>query len=213
LITKISGTLVDLTDEIAVFSVPPFEYEVSIPDYTRRHLQAELHKAVSLHTLYTIDGNAAQGGKLTPKLVGFLSVVERDFFELICTVDGLGAKKALRAMVRPVQDLAVMIEQQDAKGLSALPGIGPATAERMIAKLRRKMPKFALLVRREVPGAEVQQPGIVEETYQALVVLGHSETDAHRLIEQSLAGGKKFKDTEAMIQAIYQKQAGAKAED
>ncbi len=63
-----------------------------------------------------------------------MSTIERDFFELVCSVDGLGAKKALRAMVRPVQDIAVMIEQQDAKGLSALPGIGPATAERMIAK-------------------------------------------------------------------------------
>lgn len=212
MITKISGVLVSLTEEIAVFSVPPFEYEVSIPDYTRRHLQSELNKPVSLHTLHTIDGNAAQGGKLTPKLIGFLTTIERDFFELVCSVDGLGAKKALRAMVRPVQDLAVMIEQQDAKGLSALPGIGPATAERMIAKLRRKMPKFALLVRREVPGAEMQQPGVIEETYQALVVLGHSEADAHRLIEQSLAGGKKFKDTESMIQAIYQKQSGGPTE-
>lgn len=208
MITKISGVLVGLTEEIAVFSVPPFEYEVSIPDYTRRHLQSELNKPVSLHTLHTIDGNAAQGGKLTPKLIGFLTTIERDFFELVCSVDGLGAKKALRAMVRPVQDLAVMIEQQDAKGLSALPGIGPATAERMIAKLRRKMPKFALLVRREVPGAETQQPGVVEETFQALVVLGHNEADAHRLIEQALTGGKKFKDTESMIQAIYQKQTG-----
>jgi len=212
LITKISGVLISLTEEIAVFSVPPFEYEVSIPDYTRRHLQSELNKPVSLHTLHTIDGNAAQGGKLTPKLIGFLTTIERDFFELVCSVDGLGAKKALRAMVRPVQDLAVMIEQQDAKGLSALPGIGPATAERMIAKLRRKMPKFALLVRREVPGAEAQQPGVIEETYQALVVLGHSETEAHRLIEQALAGSKKFKDTESMIQAIYQKQSSSPAE-
>lgn len=212
MITKITGTLVNLTEEIAVFSVPPFEYEVSIPDYTRRHLQSELNKPVSLHTLYSIDGNAAQGGKLTPKLIGFMSTIERDFFELVCSVDGLGAKKALRAMVRPVQDIAVMIEQQDAKGLSALPGIGPATAERMIAKLRRKMPKFALLVRRDVPGAELQQPGVIEETFQALMVLGHQEADAHRLIEATIAGGKKFKDTESMIQAIYQKQSGAKSE-
>jgi holliday junction DNA helicase RuvA len=209
LITKITGNLVGLTEELAIFSVPPFEYEVSIPDYTRRHLQNELHRPATLHTLYQIDGNAAQGGKLTPKLIGFLSTVERDFFELICSVDGLGAKKALRAMVRPVQDIAIMIEQQDAKGLATLPGIGAATAERMIAKLRRKMPKFALLVRREGPGHEPQPPGVVEETFQALVVLGHVEADARRLIEQALAGGKKFKDTESMIQAIYQKQSNA----
>ncbi len=99
----------------------------------------------SLHRWQRFDG-----GRLTPRLVGFLSTPERDFFELFCSVDGVGVKKALRAMTQPVQDTAIMIEQQDAKGALWLPGVGPATAERIIAKLRRKMPKFALLVRREL---------------------------------------------------------------
>ena len=50
-------------------------------------------------------------------------------------------------MVRPVGEVAMAIEEQDAAALSKLPGVGAATAERIIAKLRRKMPKFALLVR------------------------------------------------------------------
>lgn len=207
MITKVTGQLLTLDDDSATLSVPPFEYEVAIPEYTRRHLQAEIGKSISLHTIHYIDGNAAQGGRLMPKLVGFLTTIERDFFELFCSVDGVGVKKALRAMVRPVQDTAVMIEQQDAKALSTLPGVGPATAEKIIATLRRKMPRFALLVRRELPGAEVQKPGVVEETFQALLVLGHNEADARRLIEQALVGSKKFKDTESMIQAIYQRQA------
>jgi Holliday junction DNA helicase RuvA len=161
-----------------------------------------------LHTIHYIEGNAAQGSRLTPKLVGFLSVAERDFFELFCSVDGVGVKKALRAMTRTVQDTAVMIEQQDAKGLSSLPGVGPATAEKIIATLRRKMPRFALLVRRDAPGMEPQKPGVVDETFEALIVLGHSEADSRRLIETAIAGGKKFKDSEAMIHAIYQRQTG-----
>lgn len=209
MITKLSGVLLSLADDCATVSVPPFEYEVAIPEYTRRHLQKDIGNQISLHTIHYIDGNAAQGGRLMPKLVGFLTTIERDFFELFCSVDGVGVKKALRAMVRPVQDTAIMIEQQDAKGLSTLPGVGPATAEKIIATLRRKMPRFALLVRREVPGAEVQQPGVVEETYQALLVLGHNEADARRLIEQVLVGSKKYKDTESMIQAIYQRQTAA----
>jgi Holliday junction DNA helicase RuvA len=210
LITKVSGQLLTLADDCATLNVPPFEYEVAIPEYTRRHLQSEIGKNISLHTIHYIDGNAAQGGRLMPKLVGFLTTIERDFFELFCSVDGVGVKKALRAMVRPVQDTAVMIEQQDAKGLSTLPGVGPATAEKIIATLRRKMPRFALLVRRELPGAEVQGPGVVEETFQALWVLGHGEAEARKLIEQALAVSKKFKDTESMIQAIYQRQAASK---
>jgi Holliday junction DNA helicase RuvA len=210
LITKVSGQLLTLADDCATLNVPPFEYEVAIPEYTRRHLQSEIGKNISLHTIHYIDGNAAQGGRLMPKLVGFLTTIERDFFELFCSVDGVGVKKALRAMVRPVQDTAVMIEQQDAKGLSTLPGVGPATAEKIIATLRRKMPRFALLVRRELPGADVQGPGVVEETYQALLVLGHGEAEARKLIEQALAVSKKFKDTESMIQAIYQRQTASK---
>ena len=208
MITKISGELLALGDDRVTLANPPFEYEISIPEFTRRQLQGLIGEVISLHTIHYIEGNAAQGSRLTPKLVGFLTTAERDFFELFCSVDGVGVKKALRAMTRPVQDTAVLIEQQDAKGLSSLPGVGPATAEKIIATLRRKMPRFALLVRREEPSVQTQKAGVVEETYQALLVLGHTESDARRLIEQAASGGKKFKDSEAMIHAIYQRQTG-----
>lgn len=210
MITKISGKLIALADETATLNVPPMEYEVLIAEFTRRHLQSQQQQEISLHTIHYLDGNVTSGGRLTPRLVGFLNTAERDFFELFCSVDGVGVKKALRAMTQPVQDTAVMIEQQDTKGLSKLPGIGPATAERIVAKLRRKMPKFALLVRRAAPdGVEVQlNDGVVEDTFQALLALGHAESDARQLIEQALASGGKFKDTETLIQAIYKKQFG-----
>jgi Holliday junction DNA helicase RuvA len=208
LITKISGQLLALSNDSVTLAVSPFEYEIAIPEFTRRQLQGKIGDTISLHTIHYIEGNAAQGSRLTPKLVGFLSTAERDFFELFCSVDGVGVKKALRAMTKPVQDTAVLIEQQDAKGLSSLPGVGPATAEKIIATLRRKMPRFALLVRQLPAGVEPQTTGVVDETYQALMVLGHSESDAKRLIEQALVGGKKFKDSEAMIHAIYQRQTG-----
>jgi Holliday junction DNA helicase RuvA len=50
-----------------------------------------------------------------------------------------------------------------------------------------------------MPESELQTP--------ELLILGHNESDARRLVEQAIADGKKFKDTETMIQAIYQKQA------
>jgi holliday junction DNA helicase RuvA len=206
MITKITGQLVHVADDVATLSIPPMEYEVLIAEYTRRHLQSLADKPITLHTIHYLEGNAATGGRLTPRLVGFLSVPERDFFELFCSVDGVGVKKALRAMTLPVQDIAIMIEQQEAKSLSGLPGVGPATAERIIAKLRRKMPKFALLVRRETPAGDSIKDSVVEDTFHALLALGHSETDARQLIEQALAGGEKFKDVEALIQGIYKRQ-------
>ena len=140
MITRIKGTLLRLDETSATLGVDPFEYEILIPDFTRRHLQMSVGSEVSLLTIQYIDGNVQKGGRMTPRLIGFNSEIEREFFELFCSVDGLGVKKALRAMVRPVQDVARAIEQQDTKVIATLPGIGPATAERIVAKLRRRMP-------------------------------------------------------------------------
>lgn len=202
MITKITGKLVRVDEDQAVLQVDAFEYQVLIPEFARRQLQMQLDEPVSLHTIYYLDGNPAHG-RLTPRLVGFLKEVEREFFELFCSVDGVGVRKALRAMVRPVQDVADLIEQQDAKGLSALPGIGPAMAERIIAKLRRKMPKFALLVGRDEKYEAEVELDVVDETFQVLTSLGHSESDARRLLDTALATKRKFKDVEALLQAVY----------
>lgn len=210
MIVSISGKLLRVGEESVTLAVPPFEYEVLVGDYTRRQLQPKHGQETRLETLEFIDGNAAQGGRLTPRLIGFLTEPERQFFELFCSVDGVGTKKALRAMVRPVKELAVMIEQQDTKGLSALPGVGPATSERIIAKLRRKMPRFALMVDRERVGEQLDLPtAVVTDTFDALLALGHGESDARSLIDEALVGGKRFKDSESLLTAIYQKRLGA----
>ena len=209
MIVNISGNLIRTTEEAIALDVPPFEYEVLVGDYTRRQLQPKVGQSIRLHTIHFIDGNAAQGGRLTPRLIGFMTEPERQFFELFCSVDGVGTKKALRAMVRPVKELALMIEQQDAKGLSALPGVGPATSERIIAKLRRKMPRFALMVDREAVGSEPDlSTSVLTDTFDALLALGHSESDARTLIDETVTGGKKFKDSESLLTAIYQKRHG-----
>jgi Holliday junction DNA helicase RuvA len=202
-ITKISGTLLALADDAATIGVPPFEYQVLVAEFTRRQLQPLVGQAIQLHTIHYFDGDPSRG-RVTPRLVGFLSDVEREFFEMFCSVDGVGAKKALRAMGRPVQDIAVMIEEQDVKGLSSLPGVGAATGERIVAKLRRKMSKFALLVARQTPYEADVQRNVVEETYDALRTLGHAEADARRLLDGVLKTKRKYADVEAMLQAIYQ---------
>lgn len=202
MITKITGKLLSVRDDSLTLEVGAFEYEVAIPEFTRRQLQAELSKTISLHTIDYLEGNPMQG-RLTPKLIGFLTEVEREFFELFCSVDGVGTKKALRAMVRPVKEVAQAIEDQDAKVLSTLPGVGPATADRIVAKLRRKVPKFALLVaRKEVKG--IIEPDVISETFDVLRTLGHSESDARRLLDTALESKKRFKDVESLLHAIYQ---------
>ncbi len=203
MITKVTGTVVTLGGGNLTLSVGAFEYEVLIPEFTRRHLQEKMGTEISLHTIEYLEGNPMQG-RLTPRLVGFLSAIEREFFEMFCQVDGVGVKKALRAMVRPVQEVAQLIENQDPKGLSGLPGVGPATAERIIAKLRRKVPKFALLVARDSPLAADVERDVVSEAFEVLRALGHSEAESHRLLDQAIARKKKYKDVEALLHSVYE---------
>ena len=203
MITKITGQLLQLDEDTLTLGVGAFEYEILIPEFSRRQLQTQLRQEIRLHTIEYLEGNPMQG-RLTPRLVGFLTEIEREFFELFCSVDGVGVKKALRAMVRPVREVATAIEEQDAKALAGLPGVGPATAERIVAKLRRKVPKFALMAARDEPTAAQVALDVVSETFEVLRKLGHSESDARRLIDAVLVQKKKFKGVQDLLQAIYQ---------
>ena len=208
MITKLTGQIVRVHNDALTVAIDAFEYEVLIPEFVRNQLQNRLEEQVSLHTIEYLEGNPTQG-RLVPRKVGFLSEIEREFFELFCSVDGVGVRKALRAMVQPVADVAASIENQDVKALSALPGIGPATAERVIAKLRRKVPKFALLVTEvREPTADVPRD-VVEETFEVLRSLGHSESDARQLIDTALSAKKKYKDVQNLLQTIYEQSHAA----
>jgi holliday junction DNA helicase RuvA len=212
-LTKVRGILQTVSDESVTLLVDPFEIEILIPEQTRRVLQSKLGEPIALHTMFYIEGNA-MGGRMVPRLVGFLSVIDREFFEIFCSVDGVGVRKALRAMVRPVRELARSIQDQDVKVLSTFPGIGEATAERVVAKLRRKVGKFALIVSPETPSGtataegngtpENAEPDVIRDTFAALLSVGHSESQARSAIDRVLTGKKKYKSVADMIDAIYQ---------
>ena len=206
MITKVTGKLVDLEAVEATLAVGAFEYQVLVPDFVRRRLQESIDQEVSLRTIEYLDGNPQKGGRLTPRLIGFLSDAEREFFDLICSVDGVGVKKALMAMVRPVRDVATAIEEQDVKTLTTLPGIGPAVADRIVAKLRRKMTRFALMPDRDLPVDQQGKPDVVKEGYEALVALGHTPTDARKKVEAALAAQGSFKDVQALINEVYRQE-------
>ena len=201
MIKRVSGVLERVEPAGVELSMGHAVHEVLVPELVRRGLQQKLGQTVTLHTLEFLEGNPTRGN-MVPRLVGFLTEVEREFFELICEVDGVGVRKALRAIVRPVGEIATAIEEQDAAMLSTLPGIGAATAERMIAKLRRRMPKFALLVAREAPD-QAGPADVLAETFEVLRSLGHSDAEARRLVDGLREGKKKYKDVQEALEAIY----------
>ena len=202
MINKMTGTVRKVDDEEISLEVGPFEYQVLVPEFVRRQVQQKLGESVSLHIIEYIEGNPMQG-RMVPRFVGFITEAEREFFGVFCEVDGVGVKKAIKALVRPIRDIAVAIQSQDKDTLSTLPGVGEATAERIIAKLRRKVAKFALMVER--PGAEAAEveSNTVQDAFAALLSVGHSESEARGLIDRVIASGKKLKTVTDILEEIF----------
>jgi holliday junction DNA helicase RuvA len=207
MITKISGILNRVLDEEIRLQVGPLEYQVLVPDFVRRQVQDRYGQEITLHTNEYVEGNPMQG-RVVPRLIGFVTEAELEFFELFCTVDKVGVRKAIKALVRPIREIADAIQRQDAKWLTALPGIGPATAEQVVATLRRKVTKFALMPAErpspEVPDTAASVDGkILEEAYQALMSIGLSPVEARSRLDKALAAGGKFQSAEEILLAIY----------
>ena len=210
MITKITGLLTRVLDDEVRLQVGALEYAVQVPEFVRRSVQGRIGHEITLHTCHYFDGNPMQG-RVVPRLVGFPSEAELDFFDLFCTVDKVGTKKALKAMVRPVKEIADAIQRQDAKWMTTLPGVGAATAEQIIATLRRKVTRFALMA--APPTADGAPPkegnavvvdgNVIEDAYQALMSVGHGPAEARNRLDKAMATGKAFKSVEEVLLEIY----------
>jgi Holliday junction DNA helicase RuvA len=212
MITKITGVLTRVLDEEVRLQVGALEYQVLVPEFIRRRIQGSVGQELTLHTSHYFDGNPMQG-RVVPRLIGFTSEAELDFFELFCTVDKVGTRKALKALVRPIKEIAEAIQRQDSKWLTTLPGVGTATAEQIIATLRRKVTKYALMTdrrdaedrQRDAPsaGPPVVDGNVMEDAYQALLSVGHSPQEARQRLDRALAAGKSFQSVEEVLLEIY----------
>jgi Holliday junction DNA helicase RuvA len=208
MITKISGQVNRVLDEELRLQVGALEYQVLTPEFVRRTVQGKVGQEITLHTTEYMEGNPVQG-RMVPRLIGFSSEAELEFFDLFCTVDKVGVRKAMKALVRPIREIADAIQRQDAKWLTTLPGVGPSTAEQIVATLRRKVTKFALMAPHTSDGvaaaaASGVEGNMLEDAYQALLSVGHGPQEARERLDKVLTAGKKFASVEEILLAIYQ---------
>ena len=130
MITRISGLLVGLNEFCATIRIGGFDYEVLLPDIVRRQLQAKVDTEVSLRTIEYLEGNPAQG-RLTPRMIGFMNEAELEFFDQVCSVDGLGVKKCCE----PWCDLCVKSRRRSKKKTSRRSVLCLASDQRWLSAL------------------------------------------------------------------------------
>jgi Holliday junction DNA helicase RuvA len=207
MITKITGLLNRVLDDEVRLQVGALEYQVLIPEFVRRQVQNHVGEEITLHTSQYLDGNPMQG-KVVPRLLGFIREAELEFFELFCTVDKVGTRKAIKALVRPIKEIADAIQRQDPKWLTTLPGIGPSTAEQIVATLRRKVTKFALMAPpREIEEGDTASTtvsgSLIDDAYEALMSVGLSPADARSQLDKALSTGRSFDSVQEILTEIY----------
>lgn len=213
MIVKIRGILDSLQEDQALIDVGGIVYGVLVSPATGECLAASGldGKEVTFHTLYYIEGGVGIGN-LTPRLVGFLSPADLEFFTLLITVQGLGMRKALRSMVVSASDFARAIELNDLITLKRFPEIGTKTAQKIVMELKGKVSVYAQL--RDTDITEIEYPRInVREEYQTetlevLLQLQYSEKEALDLVERTAMNRPDIKTSDALIQEIFRNQAG-----
>ena len=205
MIAKIAGRLEQIADGAALVDAGGgLFYEVLIPAFDVERLSRRVGGDVALFTIHYVEGDPAHGVQ-TPRLIGFLAEGDRAFFRVFTTVKGIGVRKALRALVRPVAEVAGAIQAKDAKFLVALPEIGRRTAEQIIAELHGKVEAFAGPA---VGAVETRMPEAAEEAVAILVQLGERRADAMALVERVMSVAPELSSPEAIIQQAYRLKAG-----
>jgi holliday junction DNA helicase RuvA len=117
------------------------------------------------------------------RLFGFVTEIEREWFRLLQTVQGVGTKVALAVLgtLKP-SELASAIAMRDKAMVARAPGVGPKVAERIVTELKDKAPAYTnvdpALVRLSGALDDKRAPGPVTDAVSALVNLGYAQAQA-----------------------------------
>ena len=205
MIARIEGKLVQLDAETALVQVGAIAYEVMLPGYCINALADQIGADVALCTMEYYEGTLG-GGNLIPRMIGFLTLAERDFFTKFISVKGMGIKKGLRALSIPIANIAGAIESGDEKMLVSLPAIGQRMASQIVAELKGKLEIFAV-------GAEPTKTQPTFKAFQAealeiLVAWGEKRNEAMELIQLACQKHPDITTAEALVPLVYRLKQG-----
>lgn len=200
MISALTGELSRVDEDRVQVRVGPMLYELLVPAADVPDLQSQLGDEITFHTIFYLEGDAS-GGNLEPRLIGFLRPEDKSFFQLFITVKGIGPKKALRALVLPVGEIANAIESKDTRYLCELPQIGKRMAELIVAELAGKLEDFAIAgqASQRTGGKFHKRTPAEEDAIAALVVMGERRTDAEHLLERAKHANPKLSTTTEYI--------------
>lgn len=176
MIALLTGRLAHKSPEFIIMDVNGVGYRVQIPFSTYYDLPEE-GKNISLNIYTQVKEDAIN-------LYGFRSLAEKNFFQLLISVAGIGPKlgKDILSNIQ-VEELARALTQGDLTRLSSIPGIGRKTAERLVLELKSKVLKLEISLPARDGSSAAASSAITDDVTSALVNLGYKEA----LVKKALA--------------------------
>ena len=196
MIGKLKGVIDSYGDDYVILDVGGVGYQVHCASRTLQALPGAGEAAVLSIETYVREDQI--------KLFGFRSDLEREWFRLLQTVQGVGAKVALAVLsTLPPSYLANAIALRDKAAVARTPGVGPKVAERIVTELKDKAPAIA-----SVDPAVVQLSGAIEDrnaprpvadAISALVNLGYGQPQAAAAVATAVRSAGEGAETAQLI--------------
>ncbi len=178
MIAHLRGTLLAKHPNQAIVETHGVGYDVTISVPTFSEMPAT-GSEVALHIHTHVREDALS-------LYGFLRLAEKQLFEKLLTVSGIGPKLAITILSgMPADEMVTAIRGGDVARLTRIPGIGRKTAERMVLELRDKLPAAAAS-----EASSVQASPVEEDVISALVNLGYARAAAEKALLAGRGAGK-----------------------
>ncbi len=196
MIGKLKGTVDEIDDDHVIIDVHGVCYVAYCSARTLGNLPGP-GEAVTLHIETYVREDMI-------RLFGFQTVLEREWFKLLQSVQGVGAKVALAVLsTMPPSDLANAIALRDIAMVSRAPGVGKKVAERIVTELKNKAPAYAgeatgtIGLKQEL--GEGVAPAPITDAVSALTNLGYSRDIAANAVSAALKVAGEGADSAKLI--------------
>jgi len=196
MIGQLKGILDRVDGDTAIIDVQGVGYELSCPTRMLASLPAT-GEVVSVAVETHVRENEI-------RLFGFSSALERDWFRLLQSVQGVGAKVALAILsTLPPSELASAIALQDKAQVARAPGVGPKVAQRIVAELKDKAPAYSGAAAAEIGLAADIGEGVasnaVQDAVSALSNLGYASNQAAGAVSAAIKKAGDDADSATLI--------------
>ena len=182
MIAFLSGKLLEKHANTVIVDVGGVGYEVTIPLSTFYEL-GEPGTEVELRIYTHVREDAIQ-------LFGFKTNRERDLYLKLISVQGIGAKSGVSMLSgMNADEIIAAIRSNDLGRLTAIPGVGRKTAERLVIELRDKVGELAVAAGAAASTSHLPEDAIFDDALSALMNLGYQRTAAERALKQAAQDG------------------------